>query len=62
MILQMKKIIVGLGNPGKCFATTRHNAGALLVEFLCKQQRLPYFVTHKTAADQIGRASCRERV
>lgn len=49
MILQMKKIIVGLGNPGQCFATTRHNAGALLVEFLCKQQRLPYFVTHKTA-------------
>ena len=34
---QQIKLIVGLGNPGKEYASTRHNAGAIFVEALAKQ-------------------------
>src|SRR3990167_4561732 len=32
--------IVGLGNPGKQYAKTRHNAGAWFVEFIAKHYHL----------------------
>ncbi|MFA7553749.1 MAG: aminoacyl-tRNA hydrolase [Spongiibacteraceae bacterium] len=35
------KLIVGLGNPGREYEDTRHNAGALFVEELARQYNAP---------------------
>jgi PTH1 family peptidyl-tRNA hydrolase len=34
------KLIAGLGNPGKEYATTRHNAGAWWLQKLCDSQQI----------------------
>jgi PTH1 family peptidyl-tRNA hydrolase len=41
-------VIVGLGNPGKEYEKTRHNAGRSAVELLAKQEGFDEFVFNKT--------------
>lgn len=45
----MAYIIVGLGNPGKEYEKTRHNAGRLAVELLARQEGFDSFTYIKTA-------------
>lgn len=45
----MSLVVVGLGNPGKEYEKTRHNAGRSAVELLAKQEGLDDFVFNKTA-------------
>ncbi len=45
----MSIVIVGLGNPGKEYEKTRHNAGRMTVELLAKQEDFDDFVFNKKA-------------
>ncbi len=45
----MAIVIVGLGNPGKEYEKTRHNAGRSVVELFTKQECFDDFVFNKTA-------------
>jgi peptidyl-tRNA hydrolase, PTH1 family len=40
-------LIVGLGNPGKKFEHTRHNAGFMALEFFAKKNNFPEFESVK---------------
>lgn len=42
-------VIMGLGNTGKEYEKTRHNAGRLAVELFAKKNDFPAFVLNKTA-------------
>ena len=44
----MAIVIVGLGNPGKEYEKTRHNAGRNAVELVAKQEGFAEFVFNKT--------------
>lgn len=45
----MNVVIIGLGNPGKEYERTRHNAGRSAVELIAKQEDINEFVFNKTA-------------
>ena len=46
----MIKLIIGLGNPGKQYERTRHNAGFMAVDFLAKNQKLKWREDKKLGA------------
>jgi PTH1 family peptidyl-tRNA hydrolase len=45
----MALVIVGLGNPGKEYEKTRHNAGRSAVELVASNESFDDFVFHKTS-------------
>lgn len=48
------KLIIGLGNPGKNHATTRHNAGFLCLDFLQKEWGTDAFHENKKMSAEIS--------
>ena len=53
----MALVIVGLGNPGKEYEKTRHNAGRSAVELVAKQEGIGEFVFNKTANALVGKSA-----
>ncbi|MCX6790492.1 MAG: aminoacyl-tRNA hydrolase, partial [Candidatus Kaiserbacteria bacterium] len=45
----MTLVIVGLGNPGKEYEKTRHNAGRSAVELIAKNESVGEFIFNKTS-------------
>ena len=45
----MALVIVGLGNPGKEYEKTRHNAGRMAIELIAAHEGFEEFVFNKTA-------------
>ena len=45
----MALVMVGLGNPGKEYEKTRHNAGRMAVELIATHEGFEEFVFNKTA-------------
>lgn len=53
----MAIVIVGLGNPGKEYEKTRHNAGRSAVELVAKQEGFVGFVFNKTTNALVGKGA-----
>lgn len=53
----MALVIVGLGNPGKEYEKTRHNAGRSAVELVAKQNDMGEFSFNKTANALVAKGS-----
>ena len=56
----MARIIVGLGNPGKGYEKTRHNAGRNAVILFAKQEGFDEFVFNKTAKAFVSKGTIGE--
>ena len=53
----MALVIVGLGNPGKEYEKTRHNAGRNAVELIAKHEGFDELVFNKTANALVGKGT-----
>lgn len=53
----MAFVIVGLGNPGKEYEKTRHNAGRNAVELVAKQEELDDFVFNRKSKALISKGN-----
>ena len=57
----MALIIVGLGNPGKEYEKTRHNAGRNAAELVAKNESFEEFVFNKKVKAFTAKGICRHR-
>ncbi|MBU6323269.1 aminoacyl-tRNA hydrolase [Patescibacteria group bacterium] len=55
----MAIIIAGLGNPGKEYEKTRHNAGRMAVELLAEEEGFEAFALNKTAKALVAKGALR---
>lgn len=55
------KIIIGLGNPGKKYADTRHNAGFMMVEKIKESYDFPDFKFNKKLNCEISKGAIDEK-
>ncbi len=53
----MPYVIMGLGNPGKEYEKTRHNAGRMAVELFAKQEGFDDFALRKVAHASVAEGS-----
>lgn len=53
----MALIIVGLGNPGKEYEKTRHNAGRSAIELVAKNNRFDDFIFNKTSNALVSKSA-----
>ena len=53
--LPVSHVVVGLGNPGAQYVNTRHNAGFLAIDYICKKYNA--HVTKSTCKGLVGEAT-----
>lgn len=56
-ISRMALVIVGLGNPGKEYEKTRHNAGRSAVELVASREGVPDFIFNKTVKALVSKGT-----